>query len=253
LAQGSGETATDWSTPSCTQPAACAGTAMPLGINLFGSANTEEAQKQNAREMLREWQSKIKSEVRQMERNLRKLEQEEEKIKRDIKKMAKEGGDPKNIQILAKTVVRSGKAKTRLYTARATLQATASELSNTAATMRLADAMKNSSEVMAQMNDLVKVPEIHEAMETLGKEMMKSGLIDEMIEEGLEDIDGPELEDEAEQEVDKVLDDLAIDAQLRLAITRPQAAASAASAQAKAKAAPAAAAPVAVGAADGSA
>mmetsp|Transcript_55527 Transcript_55527/g.173753 ORF Transcript_55527/g.173753 Transcript_55527/m.173753 type:complete len:232 (+) Transcript_55527:89-784(+) len=205
---------------------------MPLGIgiNLFGKANTKEAQQEHAKDLVREWQRKLRAEARDVERSIKRIEQDEEKIKRDIKKMAKEGADPKNIKLLAKSIVRSGKAKTRLYTARATMQATASELGSTAATMRLTDAMKNSTEVMQQMNCLVKVPEMHESMQALSKEMMRAGLIEEVIEEGLEDIDGPELEDEAEVEVEKVLDDLAIDAALRMAVIRPEAAAAASAA-----------------------
>merc|ERR1719373_144477 len=98
--------------------------------------------------------------------------------------------------------------------------------------------MKSSTEVMRQINKLVSIPETHEAMAAMQKEMMKAGLIEEMIDEGMEDMDGPELEEEAQDEVDKVLEGLAVDAAIRLAVTRP---AEAAAAQAAA-AAPAAAA-----------
>jgi len=130
--------------------------------------------------------------------------------------------------MLAKTLVRSNKAKGRLYTARATMTATVNELTNMAATMRLASSMEKSTEVMQQVNQLVKVPELQETMQSLQKEMFKAGLIEEMIDEGLEDIDGPELEEEAEVEVDKVLEDLAIDSSIRMAVCKPEAAAAAA-------------------------
>jgi len=44
----------------------------------------------------------------------------------------------------------------------------------------------------------------------------------------LEECDGPDLEEEAGKEVDKVLEELAIDASIRLAVTQPAAAAAAA-------------------------
>jgi len=194
---------------------------MPLGISLFGAAGAPAAQKENAKEMVREWQSKLRGEVRTIERSIRQIERDEDKIKKDIKKMAKEGSDPKNIATLAKSVVRSGKAKGRLYQARASMSAASSELQNVGATMRLADAMKQSTEVTRQINQLVNIPELQEAMSGMAKEMMRAGLIEEMIDEGLEGIDGPELEEEAAAEIDKVLDELAVDAAVRLAVTNP--------------------------------
>jgi len=200
---------------------------MPLGINLFGSAGSKPAQEVSAKDALRDWQRRLRSEARAIERGIRKIEQEEEKIKRDIKALADKGGDPKNIQLLAKSVVRSEKAKGRLYNARANMTAVATELQSTAATMRLADAMKTSTNVMQQINSLTKVPETMEAMATMQKEMMRAGLIEEMMDEGLEDIDGPEMEEEVQGEVDQVLESLAIDAAIRLAVTQPDGAAAA--------------------------
>ncbi|CAK0847291.1 unnamed protein product, partial [Prorocentrum cordatum] len=194
-------------------------------------------------ESLREWQRALRGEIRQVERGIKRIEQDEEKIKKDAKAMAKNGGDPQSIKLLAKSLVRSSKAKGRLYTARANLSAASSEMANQAATMRLADAMTRSTAVMQQMNALVKVPELHEAMSSMQREMIRAGLIDELIDEGMEDMDGPELEQEAADEVDKVLEDLAIDASVRLAITRPaQASVPVASPAAAAPAAPAVAA-----------
>ncbi|XP_054247374.1 charged multivesicular body protein 3 isoform X2 [Indicator indicator] len=56
------------------------------------------------------------------------------------------------------------------------------------------------------MQNLVKIPEIQATMRELSKEMMKAGIIEEMLEdtfEGLEDQE--EMEEEAEMEIDKIL------------------------------------------------
>ncbi|CAE7755132.1 chmp3 [Symbiodinium pilosum] len=179
---------------------------MPLGINLFGKGHTQEAQKESAKEMVREWQRNLRAEARGLDRSIRKIEQEEDKIRKDIQTMAKQGGDPKSIQMLAKSLVRSNKAKDRLYTSRSIMQSAVAELETTAATMRLSDSMSKSAEVMKQMNSLVKIPEMEESISSMKREMMRAGLIDELIDEGMEEMDGPDLEVEAEAEVDKVLD-----------------------------------------------
>lgn len=55
------------------------------------------------------------------------------------------------------------------------------------------------------MQSLIRVPEVAATMRDMSREMMKAGIIEEMLEEtfeGLEDQD--ELEEEAQEEVDKV-------------------------------------------------
>merc|ERR550514_2387194 len=81
--------------------------------------------------------------------------------------------------------------------------------------------MSESTEIMHQVNALVNVPELHTTMSDLRREMMTSGLVSEMVDEGLEEMDGPDLEEAAEAEVAEVLDELAIDAELRMQMGMP--------------------------------
>ncbi|KAG9338575.1 hypothetical protein JZ751_025633 [Albula glossodonta] len=74
------------------------------------------------------------------------------------------------------------------------------------ALLRVAGSLQKSTEVMKSMQSLVKIPEIQATMRELSKEMMKAGIIEEMLEdtfEGMEDED--EMEEAAEEEVDKIL------------------------------------------------
>lgn len=60
--------------------------------------------------------------------------------------------------------------------------------------------------MMRSMQSLIKVQEVAQVMQEMSREMMRAGIIDEMLEETLEDtLGGEELEDEANEEVDKVL------------------------------------------------
>lgn len=59
---------------------------------------------------------------------------------------------------------------------------------------------------MRSMQNLVKVQEVAQVMQDMSREMMRAGIIDEMLEETLEDtLGGEEVEAEANEEVDKVL------------------------------------------------
>ena len=48
---------------------------------------------------------------------------------------------------------------------------------------------------------LIKVPEIQKTMQNMSKEMMKMGIIDEMMEDAMESLDPEDIEEEADKEV----------------------------------------------------
>ncbi|OXB54259.1 hypothetical protein ASZ78_012696 [Callipepla squamata] len=74
------------------------------------------------------------------------------------------------------------------------------------AVLRVAGSLQKSTEVMKAMQSLVKIPEIQATMRELSKEMMKAGIIEEMLEDTLEGMeDEEEMEEEAEMEIDRIL------------------------------------------------
>jgi len=59
------------------------------------------------------------------------------------------------------------------------------------------------------MSNLIKVPEVHQVMQEMSREMMKAGVIEEMMEDTFEAIDDPEeLEEDVQQAVDKILSEI---------------------------------------------
>eukprot|EP00397_Hematodinium_sp_SG-2012_P030061 GEMP01031811.1.p1 GENE.GEMP01031811.1~~GEMP01031811.1.p1 ORF type:complete len:220 (+),score=54.60 GEMP01031811.1:102-761(+) len=179
-------------------------------FNIFGKNDTKEVREENAKQQIRQWTRKMKGEVRGIEREVQKIEREEEKVKREIKAAAKQG-NMKGAKLLAKEIVRSQKAKQRMYTTRAQLNSVQMELTNQVATMKLADSLKSSTDVMKHMSQLVNVPELRDTMRDLQKEMMKAGLVDEMVQDSLELMDDADMEEATEEEISKLLTDLAIE------------------------------------------
>lgn len=56
------------------------------------------------------------------------------------------------------------------------------------------------------MQRLVRVPEVAQTMRDMSKEMMRAGIIEEMLDETFESMeDTEEMEDAAQEEIDKVL------------------------------------------------
>lgn len=60
-------------------------------------------------------------------------------------------------------------------------------------------------QVMKTVNDLIRVPELNQTMQSMSREMMKAGLIEETMGEMMDDMfDTDEIEEDADAEVDKV-------------------------------------------------
>lgn len=157
------------------------------------------------KEMVNEWSSKIRKEMRVIDRQIRDIQREEEKVKRSIKEAAKKGERDVCV-ILAKEMIQSKRAVTKLYASKAQMNSVQLSMKNQLALLRVSGSLQKSTEVMKAMQNLIKIPEIQATMRDLSKEMMKAGIIEEMLEDTFESMeDGEEMEEEAEEEVDKIL------------------------------------------------
>ncbi|GMI60537.1 hypothetical protein ScalyP_jg8556 [Parmales sp. scaly parma] len=160
----------------------------------------------------KEWQRKIKREVRTTDREIQQMQREEDKFIKEVKKTAKlgtRGGTA--VHTLAKNVVMARKAKERLYMQRAQLNSVGMTLAHNIASIKLSKCMSKSADVMKAMNDVINLPKLNVEMREMAREMEKAGLIEELIGDAIDDaVGGEELEEAASHEVNKVLEELAI-------------------------------------------
>ncbi|KAI9292425.1 hypothetical protein K502DRAFT_295353 [Neoconidiobolus thromboides FSU 785] len=155
-------------------------------------------------ELFRKWRSTIRTQERTIDRQIRGIESEEKKAKMAIKQVAKRK-DMISCKILAKELVRTRKHKQRLHTSKAQLNSIMMQLQQQTAMAKMSGTLQKSAEVMKLVNNLVKLPEINKAMMELSKELMKTGIIGEMIEDTIDGLDEEEIDSEAEEEVNKIL------------------------------------------------
>ena len=113
------------------------------------------------------------------------------------------------MRIFARELIRVRKHEQRVATSKATLESVGFQV-NEAFTMRkLEGSIKNSVGIMKNVNMLVKLPEISATMRELSQELVKAGIIEEMVDDSLPNGELMEGEDEeAESEVDKVLGEI---------------------------------------------
>lgn len=169
-------------------------------MGLFGKTPQKDP-----KEQVREWSSGLRKEGRKLDRQIRTIKLEEAKVTKSIKDAAKKG--QKDVcSILAKEIIQSRKAVNKLYSAKAQLNSVDMQMKNQLATLRLAGTLEKSTQVMTSMQNLIKLPEIQGVMMAMSREMTKAGIIEEMLEDTFESMDDQEeLEDAAQEEVDKIL------------------------------------------------
>ncbi|KAK2166399.1 hypothetical protein LSH36_39g00095 [Paralvinella palmiformis] len=169
-------------------------------MGLFG-----QGKKKDAKEVVKEWQTKLRKEQRVLERQIYGIQKEEGKAKQSLK-MAAKRGETTSCKVLAKEIVRSRKAVNKIRVAQAQMKSVEYNMANQLATVRVSGSLQKSTEVMQAMQKLVNIGEVAKTMRDMSKEMMKMGIIEEMLEETLDDMDDQEeLEDEVQEEVDKVI------------------------------------------------
>ncbi|GAA6059297.1 hypothetical protein JCM10212_006690 [Sporobolomyces blumeae] len=158
-------------------------------------------------ERVRKWQTQLKKEQRALDREIHQLDLANSKVRQEIKKLAQKG-DAKNAKLLAREVVRSQKQKQRLQTSKASLNSIHMQLGHQLAMVKVTGTLQASADIMRASNSLLSVPQLSGTMREMSQEMMKAGIMTEMLDDTMEALDegeDDELEDEAQEEVDKVL------------------------------------------------
>lgn len=173
-------------------------------MGLFGSDKNSH---EKAKEKVNELSKKLREESRQLDRQIHAIEREEQKTIQMIKQAAKKN-QMDVCKISAQSLARSKKAKSRIYASKAQINSIIMQMKNQVAQMKLAGSIKSSTDVMKAMSNLVKLPELQKTMTALSKEMMKAGIIDELVQDSLDsvlDTDNADIDQVADAEVEKII------------------------------------------------
>ena len=114
------------------------------------------------------------------------------------------------MRLLAKEIVASRRTVARLHENKAQMNSVSMMLTEQLATVRSVGHITKSTEVLKAMNGLIKHQQVTDTMRDMSKEMMKNGLIEEMIADAFDEANGMEdIEAETDDEVTKILAELA--------------------------------------------
>lgn len=112
-------------------------------------------------------------------------------------------------RIFAREMVRIRKQSSRLATSKAQLQSVQMQVNEAFSVRKIEGSIRSSTGIMKDVNTLIRLPELTGTMRELSQELMKAGIIEEMVGDALPDdalVEGEE--EEAETEVDKVLGEI---------------------------------------------
>lgn len=109
----------------------------------------------------------------------------------------------------AREMIRIRKQSSRLATSKAQLHSVQMQVNEAFSVRKIEGSLKASTGIMKDVNSLVRLPELTGTMRELSQELVKAGIIEEMVGDSLPDDQLLEGEDdEAEAEVDKVLGEI---------------------------------------------
>lgn len=155
--------------------------------------------------------------MRKLDRDINQLKQLEGKTKTFILQASKRAErNPsqakqasQETRLFARELIRVRKQGSRLQTSKAQLESVGMQVNQAFSVRKIEGSLKASTAIMKDVNTLVRLPELTGTMRELSQELMKAGIIEEMVGDTIENQDIMEGEDEeAETEVDKVLGEI---------------------------------------------
>lgn len=109
----------------------------------------------------------------------------------------------------ARELVRIRRQTSRLTTSRAQLQSVGMQVNEAFSVRKIQGSLQKSTGIMKDVNTLVRMPELSSTMHQLSTELVKAGIIEEMVSDAIPDNELlEEEEDEADAEVDKILEEV---------------------------------------------
>ncbi|KAG0670428.1 Vacuolar protein-sorting-associated protein 24 [Kluyveromyces marxianus] len=156
------------------------------------------------KEQHRKLKSILRKNDRQLNKSLNELSSLKSKTQNLIKQAAKKN-DIKTVRLYAKELYHVNKQYDRMYTSKAQLQSVGMKIEESFQMNKLQDKMAQSAVLMREVNSLVQLPQLRATMMDLEKELVKSGIITEMMDDTMEPYEDVEEEEEVNEQVEQIV------------------------------------------------
>ncbi|AMD22942.1 HHR173Cp [Eremothecium sinecaudum] len=146
----------------------------------------------------------LRKNQREIDKSLHTLKALQSKTQNLVKKSAK-ANDITTVRIYAKELYQINSQYNRMYTSKAQLQSVGMKIEEAFQMNRLQDTMAQSTELMMEVNSLLSVPQLRNTMIELERELMKSGIISDMMDESMETLDNEIDDEEVNEQVNQIV------------------------------------------------
>ncbi|WPK24529.1 hypothetical protein PUMCH_001805 [Australozyma saopauloensis] len=159
---------------------------------------------------MRKINSLLRKNKRELERSLNQLQPLKRKTEGMVKKAAK-SGDLKSAKLYARELINITRQHQKLHLSKTRLESITMAINEQWQMRKLTNSLQTSTVIMKEVNLVIQLGMITGTMQELGKELMKAGIINEMMDDMVDlDID-EELEEESQEEVNKIIQSLTED------------------------------------------
>lgn len=197
-------------------------------MNLFTrkTRNTGSATVRPQQDLAKDAKKQVRTEQRELNREIQRLKRKEEECKAKIKAAAKQPGGVANAKPLARALVQIRKQIDELTTASAKVGSVGATVQAMATSSTIAGTIANTSKVMGSMNKAMDHAKVGETMAQFSQQSDQMAIKEQMVDDAMEALDGDadwELEDET---LAMVMDELGLEvAGTMSAVPKTQAAA----------------------------
>lgn len=154
----------------------------------------------------------LRKNKRELDRSMNQLQPLKKKTEALIKRAVKDN-DLKTAKIYAKELINVNRQYNKLYTSKTRIDSINMAINEQWQMNKLTQSLHSLAVVMKDVNQLVKIGVVLATMQELSKELMKAGIINEMMDDAI-DLDfeeDEELEHESQEEVNKIIASLTED------------------------------------------
>lgn len=149
----------------------------------------------------------LRKNKRELDRSMNQLQPLKKKTESLIKKSVK-AKDYKSAKIYARELINVNKQYNKLYTSKSRIDSITMSINEQWSMNKLTQSMQMSTGVMRDVNQLVNIGVVLGTMQELSKELMRAGIINEMMDDMVDLDEDDELEEESQDEVNKVIQSL---------------------------------------------
>lgn len=150
----------------------------------------------------------LRKNKRELDRSLNQLLPLKKKTEGLIRQSAK-SGDVKSAKLYARELININNQYKKLHTSKTRLESITMAVNEQWQMRKLTQLLQLSTGIMRDVNQVIHLGVITGTMHELSKELMKAGIINEMMDD-MVDLDyEDELEDESQEEVNKIIQSLA--------------------------------------------